>query len=325
MSDTSKNRYTYVPPHVQKAMAQHIGNANTPHLSKYAGDRVNIPQHAERAMSKEIQNSLPSHLKQYGDAYLQQNILDPNIRKASTAAAARSNPVGRTFRPRYSASRPNIFVPDTESPPEQPAQSTASQAPPDPDNPYGFILDPPKQPKKAVFGGNSKMARAMAIGGVMLVLIIVSIFASSALNSSNNDQKARLIEVAQTQNEIVRIAESTTNKVSGEPLISLVQNTSLSTQSSLNELSLAINKRGQKADRKLLGGGQNKGNDQLLTEAEQNSRFNEVYVSLLKKQLEDYKIQLESANAGGDKNEKEVLSRAYDQANILLDQLETIQ
>lgn len=195
-------------------------------------------------------------------------------------------------------------------------------------NPYGFITDAPQPTKKTSLGpegSNSVLMRALLVVGGVITLIIILVVFFSFLNSASNTQNQRLLEIAQTQTEMIRIAEASKEKTTSSEAATLVTNVAFSTKSSLTDTTAAIAKRGKKPDPKMLTLGVSAESDKLLTDAEQSGRFDEVYSTLLKQQLTNYQKLLEAAHSSGSAKEKEFLSEAFEQSKILLEEVELIQ
>lgn len=157
-----------------------------------------------------------------------------------------------------------------------------------------------------------------------MFLIIIIVLGLTLLNRSNNAQNQKLLELAQTQTEILRIAEATGDKTSSANLNQIIANTSLTTQSSLNGTVALLAKRGQKADEKKLSAGQNPANDEILTKAEQNSNFDEAYSALLNQQIGDYLIQLNGLYESSNQAERATLEEAFTSASLIKEQLKKL-
>jgi len=195
-------------------------------------------------------------------------------------------------------------------------------------DPYGFIMNPEKPPKKAplnIGGGNPMITRIIIVAAGLMLLIILFVIGFSLLNNAGKAQNQKLLEVVQTQTEILRVAEATNDKTSDSHLVDVISNTQLSVRSSLNETLAALSARGSKPKEKELAMGQNAKNDELLTTAEANSNFDETYHAILKQQLENYQQQLEGAAGGATNEEKAILASAYEQSSLLLKQLKSTE
>lgn len=168
------------------------------------------------------------------------------------------------------------------------------------------------------------LVRAILVGVGVIFLIIMAVIVASLLNSSSNAQNQRLLEIAQTQGEIGRIADASSDKISSSELAESVATLKITTISAQKDVVSLLSARGADADDKQLALGENPANDKILTEAEQNSRFDEALLALLEEQLSNYQIRLEAAYNSGSASEQEVLSGIYDQLGLLREQLKSI-
>ena len=225
---TFKNRHEYIPPSVQQSMAQHMERSLPPNLKKYQEAGSYIPAHEERALSQHMQKNLPSHLKQYGDAYVQQNIVQPSIARPGSSESLSSNtpssasPVGPRLNQNFSGS---TFQPS------QPSSGNA-QPPNKPGGEYDFILDPQKPPRSPLpFSTGGKFQKILIIGGGIIILIVLAVVANSLLSGSANAQNNKLLTLAKTQTEIIRIIDEADDKVTDQELRNLSINTKLSVAS----------------------------------------------------------------------------------------------
>jgi hypothetical protein len=188
---------------------------------------------------------------------------------------------------------------------------------------YDFILNPQKPPKQPlkIFKGNGMVQRAVIVGAGLVFLIVSIVFIMSFLNRTSNAQAQKLIELAQTQQEILRVAETADDKINDSELNRTRLITLITTRSAIKDTAEALGKRGKKADEKLIAKGQNPNNDKILTDAEQNSRFTEAYEALFKQQLDSYLLQIKSVHDSGSASEKESLAALYEQVQILKEEL----
>lgn len=186
-------------------------------------------------------------------------------------------------------------------------------------DPYGFIMNPDKPPRKPALdlSGAGMFQRALIFGGGIVILIILLIMGMNFLNRSSNAQGEKLLEIVQSQHEIVRISTSAQEKITDKDLLYRAINTQISVNSSKQEMMASLSKRKVKVDDKKLAKSQNSQNDSVLVEGEQSGKFNEAYAELLNKQLSDYQILLQSAYDGSSQSEKEVIQKAFNQLELL--------
>lgn len=315
-SESAKYGYTYIPPSVQKSIASHMDRTMPANLKKYQNSRY-VPQHAEKAMSQHLQKSLPSHLKKYADSYVYQNVTYPSA----------GGGAGRSFTPPAGGGVNVKPLPRTLSPRQKFSSDETVQAQPQPEtapnedsnqDPYDFIMNPQKPPRPAfTLPGDSMVQRiVMAVAG-LIVFIVLAGMASSFLNKANNTQRQKLISLAQTQSEIARVADEASEKISDKNLLYKASTVRVTMQSSQQEVVSALAKRGKKIKDKVLNV-QNPANDAVLSEGEQNGRYDEAYTQLLTKQLNSYQAQLQGVYDTGSPSEKNIVLSANNQIKLLL-------
>lgn len=188
-----------------------------------------------------------------------------------------------------------------------------------PNDPYGFIMNPekPSRPPLVNLNSSSMLQRALVFGGLVIFIIILLIMGMNFLNRSSNAQSEKLLDVVMSQNEIVRISSSAQEKITDKDLLYRAINTQISVDSSKQELIAVLSKRKVKVDDKKLAKGQNSENDSLLVQGEQSGKFNEAYEKLLDKQLSDYQTLLQNAYDGSSTAEKEIIQKAFNQIKLL--------
>lgn len=310
MANPSQDKNSYIPPHIEQAMTAHLDQSMPANLKKYQNMGAAMPGHAENAITQHMQESLPNHMKQYAKPYMHQNV----VLGGGGASPPPSSP-GPTRSP-------SSFI----GPPRD-RQQIRNDNKVTQQDPYGFILDPkPPQQSPLIGGPNSTAKRTIIVVAGFISLIIIAVVAINFMNSGSNAQKQRMLEVAQTQTEIVRIAEASSRKASDDRIARLAALTQTTTRSSLNDTLSALTSRGvSKVSSKDLSKGKNPLNDQALTDGEANSNFDQTYLTLLKQQLDNYLIQLQAAQPGGNAAEQEAVMTALAQASALKSQLESIQ
>lgn len=324
-----QDRQSYIPPSIQKSMAQNMQRNMPAHLQKYQNSGVPIPRHIEAQMTKHMQKNLPGHMQQYVDPYIQQNV----VFGGNNAPQSPSQPF-RTDAPAAAANRPvqtQIVLPNNRSSRRSLRQASTSELanpnisgqPPNPaapKNDYDFIMNPSKPPKKPLLdlASGGMLKKGLVLGGGLIILIIVLSLGLSFLGSAGKAHKQRLIEIAQTQTEIVRIAEAAEKKVGGRDLLFKISNVKLTVGSSEVEVINALSKRGVKVKDKVLALGQNSKNDAALVEGEQTGRFDDTYQALLDEQLTNYRLRLQSAYDSSSPAEQQIIESAFNQIELLL-------
>ncbi len=184
-------------------------------------------------------------------------------------------------------------------------------------DPYEFITNPSTQPKRTINFGNSPLQRAIILGVGLLLLLIVFFVLLSVFNRAGNAQKDRLLDLAQTQAEIIRISGLADGQPVGITTRTLAINTKLAVQTDLNSTTDILAKRGVEVDVKDLDQKRNEQTDNTLEEAKATGRFEETFAELLRDQLEDCQRLLKDAQSGG-QLEKQTFSQDYQELSLLL-------
>lgn len=181
-------------------------------------------------------------------------------------------------------------------------------------------MDPQKPQKDpmAFFTGGSMVKKAVAAVVGLIVLIILYSFVSGFLNGASNDQINRLLGIAQTESEIVRITGSgNTNKLTSRDVINYATTAKMSAESSRHGIISVLTARGKTvktSDINVI----NLADDATLKQGEENGRYDQAMKQLLDKLLAGYQRQLAAAYGPGTPNEKQVILSANDQVNLLL-------
>jgi hypothetical protein len=318
-SDPFEGTYTYIPPSVRQSMEQHMERVMPTHLKKYQKGAV-IPQHAERAMAEHMQKNIPGHLEQYVDPYLKQHVINPRTGNTNRPVSSSSPPTPPPAAspvlttPKQSQ---NLSAPDQQ----QPVQTTGPE-PDQPDghgsNPYDFIMNPQKPPRRPLFFTRGSMAQKIAfiLGGFILLIVLISI-ASSFLNSASNAQNDKLLNLVRTESEIVRVADTASSKLTDKDLLFKSASTRLSVESTKQQIIAVLEARGKKFKEKDIIF-ENPENDAVLSEGEQNGRYDQTYKQLLETLLADYQKLLEDAYSSAGAREKDIMVSANEQINLIL-------
>jgi hypothetical protein len=203
-------------------------------------------------------------------------------------------------------------------------------APTPPENPYDFFLkDNGNQPTPGKFNlpnGNSTKQRALLIVGGGLLLLIVGLLFMSILSSGSKSNTTLLLEVAQEQTEIVRVANLgiLEKAVRNSDTINLATNTALSVESSQQQVIGILTKSGSKVNPKQLAMKKNVKTDAALSSAAQSNNYDAVFVDILQKSLKNYqRILKNSYDATKNPVDRKVLSDAFKGTGILLGNTET--
>lgn len=297
------------------------------HLKQYQGGGAHMPARIEHEMAAQMQKNLPAHMQQYVEPYMHQNVIygagnvnqTSSLRTSAPTAQAYKPVQTQTVLPNDRSSRRSLR--NTTSSPAS-AYSGNGQEPggSNPKNEYEFIMNPGTPPKKPLLnlGEASMLKRGIFAGAGLLILIMVVSVIFSFLNGAGRAHQDRLLEIAQTQSEIIRVAESAQEKIGERDLLFLANNVVLTFKSSQQDIASALTERGIKKVEKKLTDAENPENDAVLIEGEQNGKFDETYRALLEQQLNNYGIQLQAAYEGSNAKEKQILETAFSQIDLLV-------
>lgn len=189
-------------------------------------------------------------------------------------------------------------------------------------NPYDFIMNSGQpQPKKTfgLPGGGSKIQRILLIAGGGAIVLLILVMVLSMISSGGKEQGQRLLGIAQQQTEIVRVTALARDKARTSSAQTLAATTSITIQSSQNDIAELLKKSGVKADAKILAGKVNGKTDATLEAATQNNRYDEVFTELIVAELKNYQANLKEAyDSSSNKTQKEVLEAAFVSTATLL-------
>ncbi|HVS58403.1 MAG TPA: hypothetical protein VHD60_01540 [Candidatus Saccharimonadales bacterium] len=213
-------------------------------------------------------------------------------------------------------------------PPQMPA--SAPSPTPQGQDPYGFIMDPGKPPRRglgSLLGGGAPKQRLVLLGGTIAVVLILIIIVASAL-SGGGGNSAPYIKVAQDQTEIARVAGLATHQQTG--IAQATQNFALTTQLSLTsdrqQLVSYLQKHGVKVSDKTLTALQNSQTDQQLSAALDTNSYDSTFLGLMKTDLGKYQTTLKTAYAASNSaTTRQLLNDEYANTTLLLKQLATAQ
>lgn len=205
--------------------------------------------------------------------------------------------------------------------PGQPSGPLPQGPPPDPNDPYAFIMNHGAQQPQKRMGlprGNSTLQRALIIAGGFLGILVVGLFAMSLFGGSGN-RNAELLNLAQEQTEIIRIANlaSSERAVRSTATQNLAANTSITVSTSKTQTLALIS--GKKPGEKTLALKKSTKTDTLLSEAAANNQYDSVFTETITAKLKTYQSDIKKLYTGNkSKKEKAVLESAYNGTVILL-------
>ncbi len=180
--------------------------------------------------------------------------------------------------------------------------------------PYDFIMDTGK-PKR--FSGSLKQRVTIVSIGAVLFLVIAIVFIS-IIGSGGKTNIQSLVNLAQQQNELVRIATiGTTDAVSRDTKV-LAETTKLSIQSNQNQTLALLSQYHHNVSIPTLLLLKNSRTDQELTSAAQSDTFDDTFTKIIQDQLNTYKQSLQSEFKLATRNsEKTVLKTNFNNVVII--------
>lgn len=184
-------------------------------------------------------------------------------------------------------------------------------------NPYEFILNPEPPKRKKLLGGNKLLKLLIfIIGGVVAFMIIVTILLN--VLAPEKIGKAEFTSLAQTQNELIRVAD----QGSRDSRQQITKNLATTMQyTMITQQKLTLLKVG-KVGKKELSLKQNAATDQKLASAKQTSTFDDAFTKIAEESLNSYanevKVLFDKAKTDAD---RELMSDFYKQAQLLIAQI----
>lgn len=189
-------------------------------------------------------------------------------------------------------------------------------------NPYDFIMNPQQPKPKRKFGLDPFITKILLVlAGVFIIMIILAFALSMAGPKKISTED--LVSLAQTQQEIIRIAHQGTTDAVQQTTKNLAVTTefTLKTQQS-KLLGYLADKKGTEVKEKELGLKQNASTDLELKEAKQTSTFDVTFSSVLEEELRSYSStvnRLFGTTQADD--EQDFFSSNYGQAQLLISQV----
>ena len=198
------------------------------------------------------------------------------------------------------------------APPPAPMPGGGSQ------NPYDFILSG-KSKQRPGFGGGSVKQRLIivAIGGGLL--LIAAIILVSIISGGSKGGTEALVNLAQQQTEIARVAAIGEDKASSSDTKNLAITTELSMQSSAGDTVALLKKSGHKIGDKTLALLQSSKTDDELNAAAANNTFDDTFTKLIQSELVSYRTSLQNAYRNATKtSEQQLLQTSFNSATVII-------
>jgi hypothetical protein len=304
---------------------------------QYKEKHTYIPPRVERAMAQRMQQTLPAHMKKYTEAYIQQNVAshDAATPGGSPRPEPSFNPHPAMFHKPYQTVSDHVETqsePAQSGLPEQSAvglqgQQSPAQPPQPPANPpgspYDFMTMNPEKPSRkfSLPGGSSLASRALVIGGGLLMLFIIFAILKSLFGSGSDFTP--FISVAQDQQELVHLTTAATQQ---QGISTASQNFAATTQLTIGSAQanlikyLATNHK--KVSSKVLILKVSASTDSQLQAAIAATTYDETFQQVMKNELGTYMKDMQQVyNQTKGKKGRTLLRTDYQQAQLLLTQL----
>lgn len=189
-------------------------------------------------------------------------------------------------------------------------------------NEYDFILNSTSSPKggfSSKLGGSSTAQRLILVVGGAVVMLLIVIVLFSVVFKGGGGTAAQLMDLAEQQNEIARVADIGVNKATSSATKNFAHTTKLSLLSDQQQTLALLKKIGRKVNVKLLGSKNNPVTDQQLDDATANNEFDTTFTKIITDELTSYRssVQADYKSATGT-NEKQLLQDSFNSVSILI-------
>lgn len=189
-------------------------------------------------------------------------------------------------------------------------------------NPYDFIMNPVAAPKKKKFSvGNKgslkgKVVKIIAAGVALIILVIIG---ARLLLGNPSGNASALIELAASQQELVRVSGLGLQKAKDPTVLAFAQTAKLTVSSQNSELLTYLKDKGVKYKPEQLSAAKDTTVDDKLTSAAANNQLDQVFLDTLKNSLGEYRKKLqEDYKSSASQATKDMLSKDYDSVTELL-------
>lgn len=199
---------------------------------------------------------------------------------------------------------------------------------PQDNNPYDFIMNPAAPPPKKRLplpGSNSNpflVKIGLIVGGVIVLMIAVTVLLNLFTGGKTSTEEFR--SLAQTQQEVIRVAEIGDNDARSQSVKNAAKSIKLSvTTQQLKTLSY-LSKNDITMKEKELDLKVNTENDTKLDGANQTSTFDSVFLQVMRGILESYANDLRQLyDTTSNTQAKQIIKEDFEQTQLLSQQLPT--
>lgn len=194
-------------------------------------------------------------------------------------------------------------------------------------NPYEFIMNPQQPAKRNTPIPGVKdpfIARLILIIAVVVAVVVIVGVVVSQLLSRSQVNIPDLIGLAQSQQELIRVADQGATSGTQPVTRNFAINVQLALRSEQLQLLAYLQSQGHKLSATTLSLKKSKTTDTQLTTAQQTSTFDSTFVQLMQNSLTAYNTEVQQVLSGATgTNEKKILNVDQTAATMLLQQVPT--
>jgi hypothetical protein len=199
---------------------------------------------------------------------------------------------------------------------------------PQDNNPYDFIMNPSAPPPKKglpIPGSNSNpflVKIGLIVGGVIILMIAVTVALNLFTGGKTSTEEFQ--SLAQTQQEVIRVAEIGDNDARSQSVKNAAKNIKLSVTTQQLKTLGYLSKNDITMKTKELELKTNSENDTKLDEANQTSTFDGVFLQVMRGILESYGSDLRKLyDTTSNADAKKIIKEDFEQTQLLSQQLPT--
>lgn len=188
--------------------------------------------------------------------------------------------------------------------------------------PYDFIRNygTNKQRVPLLSGTSLKNRILIVVGGVMVLLLLVWVFAA-IVSRASNASAAALIALAQRQTELARISQQPVQRATAAATQTFAVTTQLSLLTDQQTFVSFLSHHGISVSAKTLQATANAQTDAALQTAQTAGTYDQTYISIAQSELTSYEQALKQTyTSAKNLSERQLLSQAYDNAKLLSQQ-----
>lgn len=199
---------------------------------------------------------------------------------------------------------------------------------PQDNNPYDFIMNPSAPPPKKrlpIPGSNSNpflVKIGVIVSGVIILMILVTVALNLFTGGKTSTEEFR--SLAQTQQEVIRVAEIGDNDARSQSVKNAAKSIKLSVTTQQLKTLGYLSKNDITMKDKELKLKANTENDTKLDEANQTSTFDSVFLQVMRGVLESYANELKQLyDTTSNAQAKKIIKEDFEQTQLLSQQLPT--